>query len=106
MKYKGYEAIVAYDEEAKLLHGEVAGLRDVVTFQADCGEDVEKEFHNSVDEYLKFCAEVGKNPEKPYLGRFLVRMTPELQARIAARAKMQNVSENKLINQELEKVFG
>ncbi len=105
MRYKGYEATVTYDEDARLLHGEVIGLKDIVTFQADCADDVEKEFHSSVDEYLIFCAEVGKKPEKPYSGKFLVRMTPELRSKIAIKAKTLNVSENKLINQELEKVF-
>jgi predicted HicB family RNase H-like nuclease len=105
MRYKGYEAIVTYDEDAKILHGEVIGLKDVVTFQADCGDDVEKEFKRSVDEYLKFCAEIERQPEKPYSGKFLLRMEPALQARIAVRAKTLQVSENKLINQELEKVF-
>lgn len=33
MSYKDYEAIVEYDEEAGIFHGEVANLRDVVTFQ-------------------------------------------------------------------------
>ncbi|WP_246660205.1 hypothetical protein [Rhizobium sp. FKL33] len=33
MRYKGYEAAVDYDEEAEIFHGEVANLRDVITFQ-------------------------------------------------------------------------
>lgn len=33
MTYKDYEALVEYDEDAGLFHGEVMNLRDVITFQ-------------------------------------------------------------------------
>ena len=32
MKYKGYWGEVAFDNEAKIFHGEVLGLKDVITF--------------------------------------------------------------------------
>ena len=57
MKYKGYLGQVTYDEEAKIFHGEVIGLRAVITFQADNAKDIEKEFHASVDDYLAWCKE-------------------------------------------------
>lgn len=59
MKYKGYLGQVNYDPEAKILHGEVIGLRAVITFQAKNVKDIEKEFHNSVDDYLEWCKERG-----------------------------------------------
>ena len=31
MAYKGYEAIVDYDADAELFHGEVVNTRDVIT---------------------------------------------------------------------------
>ena len=37
MKYKGYCGSVRFDDEADIFHGEVTGLRDVITFQgSDC----------------------------------------------------------------------
>lgn len=33
MKYKSYTGHVEYDDEAKIFHGEVLGIKDVVTFQ-------------------------------------------------------------------------
>jgi predicted HicB family RNase H-like nuclease len=57
MEYKGYEAVVEYDEENKILYGEVLHLTDVVTFQAECSADIEQAFHDSVDDYLEFCRE-------------------------------------------------
>jgi len=64
LKYKGYIGKAEYDDEAKIFHGEVIGLRDVITFQAKNVNDTEKEFQASVDEYLEWCKERGENPEK------------------------------------------
>lgn len=68
MKYRGYEAHIEFDDAANVLHGEVLGLLDVVTFQGTYVEELECEFHTSVDEYLKFCKEIGMQPERPYSG--------------------------------------
>lgn len=64
MKHKGYHGQVRYDEEAKLFHGEVVGLRDVITFQGTSVDELEQAFKDSVDEYLDFCKELGRAPEK------------------------------------------
>ena len=32
MKHKGYTGKVEFDDEAEIFHGEVIGLRDVITF--------------------------------------------------------------------------
>ena len=67
MKYKGYQAKVEIDDETNLFHGEVINLRDVITFEADCMDDLLQAFHDSIDDYLEFCREREvKDPEKPY----------------------------------------
>lgn len=86
MEYKGYSARVEFDADAGVLVGEVEGLRDVVTFEATNVRDLEKAFHESVDDYLGMCAERGEEPEKPYSGRFLVRVDPKLHRDIALAA--------------------
>ena len=101
MIYKGYEAIVEYDEDAKLLHGEVLHLNDVITFQADCPAEVEQAFHDSVDDYLAFCAENHRPPEKPYSGKIAVRITPELHRELTYASKKKE-SVNSFIAEALE----
>jgi predicted HicB family RNase H-like nuclease len=44
--YKGYLGKVEYDDEARLLHGEVVGIRDVVTFQADSASEIKRRLLN------------------------------------------------------------
>jgi len=60
--YKGYSATVSFDEDALLFHGEILGIRDVVTFQAQTAEELLRAFHESVDEYLEWCAQGGVEP--------------------------------------------
>lgn len=86
MEYKGYTARVEFDQDAGILFGEVEGLRDVVTFEATDVSGLEKAFHDSVDDYLAMCAERGEDPEKPYSGKFIVRVDPKLHREIATAA--------------------
>jgi predicted HicB family RNase H-like nuclease len=65
MNYKGYVARVLYDGEEKILRGRVAGIDDQVTFEATSVDELEREFHTSVDEYLAFCAEQRLDPQEP-----------------------------------------
>ncbi len=55
MKYKGHIGHVEYDDEAKIFHGEVFGLKDIITFQGKSVEELEQEFKNSIDDYLAWC---------------------------------------------------
>jgi len=58
----------------------------VVTFEASDVKDLEREFRASVDDYLAMCAERGEEPEKPYSGKFLVRLDPMLHREVALAA--------------------
>lgn len=60
LKYKGYTGRAKFDDEAGLFHGELLDLRDVITFQGTSVEKLEKEFRDSVDDYLEFCKERGE----------------------------------------------
>jgi len=97
MKYKGYEAIVEFDAEAEVFHGEVINLRDVITFQGKSVEELKQAFYDSVDDYLEFCKERGEDPEKPFSGKFMVRINPDLHKTIAIKARKQGQSLNSLI---------
>lgn len=103
--YKGYSARVVMDEEQGILHGEVIGITDVVTFQGRTVVEVIRAFHDSVDDYLAYCRERKEEPDKPYSGRFVVRVSPELHRRVAMSAKKADVSMNDWITAALEKEF-
>lgn len=102
MEYKGYAARVVFDEEAGVLFGEVEGLRDVVTFESTNINELETAFRDSVDDYLAMCAERGEEPEKPYSGKFLVRVDPRLHREIAMAAALSGKSLNAFTSELLK----
>lgn len=69
MAYKGYTASIEVDLEAEILFGRVLDIKDVVTFKAKNLYEAYKEFKTSVDEYLAFCEELGKEPDKSFSGK-------------------------------------
>ena len=97
IKHKGYIGNIGFDPDAEILHGEVLGIRDVVTFEGRSVPEVLQAFRDSVDDYLEFCAERGQTPEKPCSGKFLVRIDPALHRQIAVVASTSNVSINTLV---------
>jgi len=86
MEYRGYSARVEYDEELDALHGQVLNINDVITFQGSSVDELKKEFEASVDDYLTWCEERGEEPDKPFSGKFLLRIEPETHRRAALAA--------------------
>ncbi len=102
MEYKGYLGQIEIDEEAGLLHGEVINTRDVITFEGATVEELQIAFRESIEDYLAFCAERGEEPDKPFSGRFMVRVPPELHRRIFTRARLADKSLNRWVAEVLD----
>ena len=102
MKYKGYTGRVDYDDEAKIFHGEVLDTRDVITFQGSSVEEIENAFRDSIDDYLDFCKERNEKPDKPFSGRFVLRISSELHHKLYIHANNSGKSINKWLVDLLE----
>lgn len=102
MAYKEYVAKVEFDDEADIFYGEVINLRDVITFQGQSVEELREAFRESVEDYLAFCTERGEEPEKPYSGKFSIRIDPDLHRKIAIQAKATRKSLNRWISDALK----
>lgn len=94
MKYKGYTGSVEYDPDDRIFHGSVDNITDIVTFQGDSVDELEKAFRDSVDEYLEFCAEDGVEAQRPCSGKFVLRVSPEMHREAASAARTQDESLN------------
>lgn len=63
LEYKGYHAQIRFDKESKVFRGVISGIKDYIDFETEDASKVEIEFQSAVDDYIKFCNEVGKQPE-------------------------------------------
>ena len=63
LKYKGYYTKIVFDSNTKTVRGKIEGIKDLVDFETDDLSKIEEEFRLAVDEYLKFCKEVGKTKQ-------------------------------------------
>jgi len=101
LRYKGYTAQPVYSAEDHIFYGTILGINDAVDFQSDSAKKLEEEFHKAVDDYLAFCAEIGKEPQKEYNGQFNVRISPELHKKVSVFAQMEGLTLNKAVEQAI-----
>lgn len=101
LKYKGYVGAVIFDDDARIFHGEVAGLRAVITFQGTTVDEIEQAFKDSIDDYLDWCKKRKKEPEKAHSGKLNLRMPPDVYVKVAAKAAQHGMSINAYILNQL-----
>jgi predicted HicB family RNase H-like nuclease len=65
MRYKGYEAVIEYDEEDRLFFGRVINVQDVIVFDGLSVDELEQSFRQVIDEYLVDSQTMGKTPDQP-----------------------------------------
>ena len=94
MKHKGYSARIEYSDEDSCFVGHVAGIRDVVGFHGEAVNELRAAFKEAVDDYLETCAKVGKQPQKPYSGKLMLRIPPKVHAAVAQAAEVSGKSIN------------
>jgi predicted HicB family RNase H-like nuclease len=106
MTYKGYIGRVEFDEDENMLHGRIMNIRDVVTFLGRTVGEVRKALKDSVEDYLAFCAERKREPNRPYSGKLMLRIDPPLHAAVAAAAAQSEQSINEYVTSQLQHAVG
>jgi predicted HicB family RNase H-like nuclease len=104
MTHDGYVATIELDQDAGSFHGEVINTRDVLTFQGRTLDELKTAFGDTIADYIEWCRERGKEPERPYSGNFTVRISPELHRRIATAAARSGKSVNSFVADALERL--
>lgn len=94
MTYKGYVARVEYSDEDGCFVGHIAGISDVVGFHGDTVAELRAAFKEAVEDYLETCRKIGRSAQKPYSGRLMLRIPPELHARASFAAQVSGKSLN------------
>jgi predicted HicB family RNase H-like nuclease len=81
----------------------VLDIKDVITFKGETVEEARQAFHDSVDDYLEWCEELGEEPDKPFSGKLPFRTTPEHHRKIFIAATKAGKSINAWMDEVLTK---
>ena len=101
LKYQDYHGSVDYSDTDKCFHGRILGIRSYITYEGNDVKSIERDFRESVDEYLNHCKEKGIMPEKNYTGSFQVRVSPETHRELSERAAASGKKLNTVVAEAL-----
>ena len=102
MKYRGDTARIEFDEVDRIFAGHLAGIKDIVGFHGTTVDEFEDAFRQSVDHYIAISEQQGRSAQKPFSGRLILRVSPEIHAAVAAASGVRGQS----INQWASEVLG
>ncbi len=94
LKHNDYIARVEFDDEDRIFVGRLVGIDSIVTFHGSTVDELEAAFHEAVDHYVVVRERTGRPVQKPYSGKFVMRVDPKIHSHIAAAAELQGVSLN------------
>ncbi len=106
LEHKGYVGQFTYEEGDESFHGTVLGLRHVIHFQGNCVAQLKQSLRDSVDDYLQWCEQEGMTPERPYTGKFVVHVSPDLHRIISIKAQSAGMTINQWVAQALARETG
>ena len=102
LKYKGYTGSIEYSKEDDLLYGKVMGVKGLISYEGQTGHDLENDFQEAVEDYLKDCEALKISPEKPFKGSFNVRISAELHRKAALLAVEEDISLNNFVAESIQ----
>lgn len=102
LKYKEYEGTAELDMTRWVCRGRILFINDLVTYEAASPAKLKKEFEAAVDDYIKTCKDLGREPQKPLKGQFNVRIPPDLHKAAVLLALDKNVYLNDVVVSALD----
>jgi predicted HicB family RNase H-like nuclease len=94
MTHKGYAARIEYSDEDGCFVGHIAGINDVVGFHGESVVELRVAFEEAVGDYLETCKRLQRPPQRPYSGKLMLRIPPEVHAALASAAEVSGKSIN------------
>lgn len=101
IEYKGYRGSVEFSLEDNCLFGKVLGIRSLISYEGNSVAELRADFEDAIEDYLAYCKDVGKEPEKEYKGTFNVRIKPELHKDLAIYSYTANKSMNSVVEEAI-----
>lgn len=97
LSYKNYTGSLEFSIEDNILFGKVLGIKSLISYEGKTIEELIKDFHVAVDDYLISCKNNNIEAEKPFKGLFNVRIDNALHEKAVILAHEENISLNKLV---------
>ena len=101
MDIDGYKAAIAYDPDIDLVRGEFIELNGGADFYGADVDTLQKEGETSLRVFLDMCREKGIEPRRTFSGKFNIRISPELHAKLALEAAADGKSLNAVVADKL-----
>ena len=102
MTVDGYHARIDYDADLDLFRGEILGLNGGADFYGKDLQQLRAEFEKSLRVFLDVCSEQGIEPRRHFSGKFNLRISPEIHAKLAITAQARGKSINTLVQEALQ----
>lgn len=101
LTYKDYTGSIEYSQEDNLLHGQVLGIKSLLSYEGETGNELEINFKETIDAYISMCAKKNIPPEKAFKGSFNVRISSELHKKAALLAMESQTSLNAFVAESI-----
>jgi predicted HicB family RNase H-like nuclease len=75
LHYKDYIGSVFFSEDDGVFYGKIIGISASISFEGKSVQSLKDDFQNAIDEYLEFCIETGKQPEK---SSYSIKISPAI----------------------------
>lgn len=62
-RYKDYHTVIEFNEDDKVYHGKIEGIKDLVSFDGKTMEEAQEAFKESITDYFETCKTVNKKPD-------------------------------------------
>ena len=102
MEFEGYHAKIEFDQDDQIFVGHVLGINDSVNFHGQSVDELTTAFHNSVLNYLDYCKQADKDPEKEFKGSFNIRIKPEQHKKVALHAADEGITINQFVSRAID----
>ena len=103
MTYKGYKARVEFDPRDNIFVGRILGIEAGISFHGTTVAALKEGFASAINHYLADCKAMDRKPEKPALGKVMLRIAPEIHAKALVIARASGKSLNQWATEVLAK---
>jgi predicted HicB family RNase H-like nuclease len=96
LEYKKYIAVLNFSAEDDAVVGRVVNSNAIIGFHGNHLAELKRAFEDVIDAYLEACEESNIEPEKPYSGKFILRIPTQLHKALSIKAAQEGESLNSL----------